>query len=60
MKEEVTQLKDLKDELHALKATSNLYTNVDDPVESEDNTALSLLLSLTDLYLATPLKSYLS
>jgi Fe-S-cluster containining protein len=59
MKEEVTQLKDLKDELHALKETSNLYTNVDEPNGSEDNTALSLLLSLTDLYLATPLQSYL-
>lgn len=59
MKEEVAHLKELKEELHALKTISTPYTNVDDGLGTEDNTPLSLVLSLTDLYLGSPLHSYL-
>lgn len=59
MKKEVEHLKEMKAELATLKRWSKEYTNVDEKDLSEDNTTLSLIISLTDLYLASPLNSFL-
>lgn len=59
MKEEVSKLKALKEELASLQDWSKEYTNIDETDLNRDNTTLSLVLSLTDLYLSSPLRSFL-
>lgn len=58
MKEEVSRLKELQEELATLKAKGKEYTKVDERDLTIDNT-LSLVLSLTDLYLVSPLCSFI-
>lgn len=60
MKEEVAKLKAMKEELASLQACGKEYTNIDEKNLSSDNTSLSLVLSLTNLYLASPLYSTLN
>jgi Fe-S-cluster containining protein len=62
LKDEVVELKALKAELEQLKATQSAYgpadTKIDAPfLESHNADNLSLVLSLTNLYLSSPLTS---
>ncbi|MBY0403948.1 MAG: YkgJ family cysteine cluster protein [Cyanobacteria bacterium] len=58
MKEEVSHLKELKEELATLKQWRKEYTNIDEKDLNTDNTTLSLVLSLTRLFVASPLCSF--
>jgi Fe-S-cluster containining protein len=57
MKQEVEKLKELKAELESLKRGGKDYTKIDEIHLSRDNT-LSLVLSLTELYVSSPLCSF--
>jgi Fe-S-cluster containining protein len=57
LKDQVTELKAAREELADLKRLSKEYTNVDENDLNVDNTSLSLILSLTNLYVSSPLCS---